>query len=129
LWLLLLFQFSFWKSRFSSLALVFGSCLAFTSYFYLSFLIYGFYLAFVSFFWLLSGFHFSLLYFTFCLWVKAHYGGPNATNVVFINSLFHNVKLESLFQNYKHSPQKQKKLWVLGKASFENPTYYLYFEM
>jgi hypothetical protein len=38
LWLLLLFQFSFCKSRFPSLVLVFGSCLAFTSYFYLLFL-------------------------------------------------------------------------------------------
>ncbi len=113
LWPLLLFQLSFCKYRFLSLALVFGSCLTFTFYFCFSFLIYGFYLAFIScfclsyfFFWLLSGSHFSLLSFTFHLWVKTHYGEPMATNVVFIISLFHNVKLESLFQNCKHSPLK-----------------------
>ncbi len=48
LWPLLLFQLSFCKSRFSSLALVFGSCLTFGSYFYFSFFVYGFNLAFAS---------------------------------------------------------------------------------
>ncbi len=59
-------------------------------------------------FWLLLGSHFSLLSFTFHLWVKTHYGGPKVTDVVFIISLFHSAKLESLFQNRKHSPLKQK---------------------
>jgi hypothetical protein len=104
LWPLLLFQLSFCRSRFSSLALVFGYCLAFASYFCFLLFIYGFYLAFISCFWLLSSFHFLLLSFIFCLWVKAHYIGPKATDVVFIISLFHNVKLKSLFQNHKHSP-------------------------
>jgi hypothetical protein len=54
-------------------------------------------------FWLSSGFHFSLLSFIFCLWVKAHYNGPKLTDVLFITSHFHNVELESLFQNHKHS--------------------------
>jgi hypothetical protein len=40
--------------------------------------------------------------------MKGHYGGPKATDVVFIISLFHNVKLKSLFQNHKHSPLKLK---------------------
>jgi hypothetical protein len=48
LWPLLLFQLSFCRSRFSSLALVFGFCLAFASCFYISFFIYGSYLAFAS---------------------------------------------------------------------------------
>jgi len=39
-------------------------------------------------------------------WVKTHYGWPKATNVVFIISHFHSVKLESLFQNCKHPPLK-----------------------
>jgi len=115
LWPLLLFQLSFCRYRFLFLALVFDSFLTFASYFYFSFLIYGLYLAFIScfclsyfFFWLLSSFHFSLLSFTFHLWVKAHYSEPMAMDVVFIISLFHNVKLESLLQNCKHSPLKQK---------------------
>ncbi len=54
-------------------------------------------------FWLSLGSHFSLLSFIFCLWVKAYYSGPKLTDVVFIISHFHNVKLESLFQNHKHS--------------------------
>ncbi len=103
LWPLFLFQLSFCKSRFSSLALVFGSCLTFVSYFCFSFFVYGFYLAFASCFcltscfWLLSNSHFSLLFFIFHLWVKAHYSGPKVIDVVFIISHFHNVKLESLF--------------------------------
>ncbi len=57
LWPLLLFQFSFCKFGFSSLALVFGFWLAFASYFCFSFFVYGFYLAFAPFF----GFHFLFL--------------------------------------------------------------------
>jgi hypothetical protein len=113
LWPLFLFQLSFCKSRFSSLALVFGSCLAFTSYFCFSLFIYGFSLAFTSCFCLsLLAFgscrvFISFFYlFIFCLWMKAHYIGPKATDVVFIISFFHNVKLKSLFQNHKHSPLK-----------------------
>jgi len=108
LWPLLLFRLSFCKSRFSSLALVFGSCLAFAFYFYFSFFVYGFYLAFTSCFWLLLSFHFSLLSFMFRLWVKTHYGGPKVIDVVFIISLFHSAKLESLFQNCKHCPLRLK---------------------
>jgi hypothetical protein len=40
--------------------------------------------------------------------VKARYGEPNAVDVVFIINPFHSVKLESLFQNHKHSPLKLK---------------------
>jgi len=59
-------------------------------------------------FWFLSGSHFSFLSFSFCLRVKAHYNGPKLTDVVFIINHFHNVKLESLFQNHKHSFLKLK---------------------
>jgi hypothetical protein len=113
LWPLLLFQLSFCRYRFLPLALIFGSCLA--SYFCFSFLIYYFYLVFTScfclsyfFFWLLLGSHLSIPSFIFHLWVKAHYGEPMATDAVFIINLFHNVKLESLFQNCKHFPLKLK---------------------
>jgi len=67
LWPLLLFQLSFCKSRFSSLALVFGSCLAFGSYFYFSFFVYGFYLAFAS------CFCFSFLAFGSCRVLISHF--------------------------------------------------------
>jgi len=59
LWPLLLFWFSFCKFGFSSLALVFGFCLAFASYFCFSFYVYGSYLAFTS------SFCFSLFVFDF----------------------------------------------------------------
>jgi hypothetical protein len=61
--------------------------------FLLLFFVYGSYLAFASSFCfqLSSGSHFSLLSFTFCLWVKAHYNGPKLMDVVFIISHFHNV--------------------------------------
>jgi hypothetical protein len=107
LWPLLLFWFSFCKFRFSSLALVFGFCLAFGFYFFFPFFVYGYYLAFAC-FWFSLGSHFSFLFFTFRLWVKAHYNGPKLIDVVFIINHFHNVRLESLFQNHKHSFLKLK---------------------
>jgi len=50
LWPLFLFRFSFCKFEFSSLALIFGFCLTFASYFWFLFYVYGSYLAFASFF-------------------------------------------------------------------------------
>jgi hypothetical protein len=67
LWPLLLFQLTFCRSKFSSLALVFGFCLAFASYFYFSFFLYGSYLAFTS------CFCFSLLAFGSCLVFISHF--------------------------------------------------------
>jgi hypothetical protein len=71
---------------------------AFVFYFFFSFFIYGSYLAFASSFCfsffvfpLSSSSHFSLLSFTFRLWVKAHYNGPKLMDVVFIINHFHNV--------------------------------------
>ncbi len=55
---------------------------------------------------------------------KVHYNEPKMVDMVFIISLFHSVKLESLFQNRKHPPLKQKNWGFEKKASFENPTYY-----
>ncbi len=76
--------------------------------FLLLFFVYGSYLAFTFCFWFSSGSHVSFLSFSFCLWVKAHYNGPKLMDVVFIINHFHNVKLESLFQNQKHSFLKLK---------------------
>jgi hypothetical protein len=47
LWPLLLLWFSFCKCRFSSLAIIFGFCLALPSYFCFSLLVYGPWLAFI----------------------------------------------------------------------------------
>jgi len=64
---LLLFRLSFCKSRFSSLTLVFGSYLAFASYFYFSFFVYGSYMAFAF------CFCFSLLAFGSCRVLISHF--------------------------------------------------------
>ncbi len=114
LWPLLLFWLSFCKFRFSSLALIFGFFSAFASYYFFHFsfmaVTWFSFLVFVSLFVfgscqvLIFHFYFSF----FCLWPKTHYNGPKVTNVMFIISPLHSVKLESLFQNREHSPLKQK---------------------
>jgi hypothetical protein len=48
----------------------------------------------------------SCFCFKFFLLALVLFSFPKATNVVFIINLFHIVKLESLFQNCKHSPLK-----------------------
>ncbi len=81
LWPLLLFRFSFCKFGFSSLALVFGFCLAFASYFcfsfmaliWLSLLLFVFHFLFsilVRFSFLTSIFHFSFMGESTLQWTK-----------------------------------------------------------
>ncbi len=84
LWPLLLFQLSFCRSRFLSLALVFGYCLAFTFVFHFSFmaftqllvlcfcLSYFFLLVRIKFLFFISFFHFSLMGESTLQWTKGN---------------------------------------------------------